>query len=32
MPEGSDARLGFRERAPYYDNPLPNVVYMARPL
>jgi putative acetyltransferase len=26
------ARLGFRECAPYYDNPLPNVVYMARPL
>ena len=23
------ARLGFRESAPYYDNPLPGVVYMA---
>jgi putative acetyltransferase len=23
------ARLGFRECAPYYDNPLPGVVYMA---
>jgi hypothetical protein len=21
--------LGFRETAPYYDNPLPGVVYMA---
>ena len=23
------ARLGFRECAPYYDNPLPGVVYMS---
>jgi GNAT superfamily N-acetyltransferase len=26
------ARLGFRECAPYYDNPLPGAVYMARSL
>ena len=26
------AMLGFRECAPYYDNPLPGVVYMARKL
>jgi len=26
------ARLGFRECPPYYDNPLPGVVYMARML
>ncbi len=26
------AKLGFRECAPYYDNPLPGVVYMMREL
>jgi GNAT superfamily N-acetyltransferase len=26
------AKLGFRECAPYYDNPLPGVVYMVRAL
>jgi ribosomal protein S18 acetylase RimI-like enzyme len=25
-------RLGFRDTAPYYDNPLPGVVYLERPL
>ena len=26
------AKLGFSECAPYYDNPLPGVVYMVREL
>ena len=26
------AKIGFRECAPYYDNPLPGVVYMVREL
>jgi hypothetical protein len=26
------ARLGFRECAPYYNNPIPGAVYMSRAL
>jgi hypothetical protein len=30
MRSDDDASMGFREIPPYYDNPLPGVVYMER--